>query len=53
MKPRYESTSDPFGWMSAWLGAEDNQVAPQEKEVTDYLINVLDTNVNEDNLLDF
>lgn len=52
-KQRYESTTDPFGWMSAWLSAEDTQVAPQEKEVTDYLINVLDTNVNEDNLLDF
>lgn len=52
-KQRYEATTDPFGWMSAWLGGEDTQVAPQEKEVTDYLINVLDTNVNEDNLLDF
>ena len=51
-KQRYENTTDPFGWMSSWLGSEDQQVAPQEKEVTDYLINVLDTNVNEANLLE-
>ena len=52
MKQRYAATTDPFGWMSAWLGAEDQQTAPQEKEVTSYLINILDTNVNEENLLD-
>jgi ribonucleoside-diphosphate reductase beta chain len=52
-KQRYECTTNPFKWISAWLSAEDSQSAPQEKEVTDYLINVLDTNVNEQNLLDF
>lgn len=49
---RYEHNQNPFGWISSWLSAEDEQVAPQEKEVTSYLVNVLDTNVNEDNLLD-
>ncbi len=52
LKPRYENNTDPFGWMSSWLSSEDQQVAPQEKEVVDYLINVLDTNVNEDKLIE-
>ncbi len=52
LKPRYETTTDPFGWMTGWLGSEDAQVAPQEIEITDYLVNVLDTNVNEENLID-
>lgn len=52
-KQRYDCTTDPFTWMSAWLSGEETQVAPQENEITDYLINVLDTNVNEDNILDF
>jgi ribonucleoside-diphosphate reductase beta chain len=49
---RYEATVSPFGWMSTWLSSDDSQVAPQEKEVTDYLLNVMDTRVNESNLLD-
>lgn len=52
-KPRYECTTDPFGWMSSWLSSEDTQVAPQEKEITDYLVNVLDTNVDEGKIIDF
>jgi ribonucleotide reductase beta subunit family protein with ferritin-like domain len=51
-KPRYDCTVDPFGWIGSWLGGEDRQDAPQEKEITDYLIGVLDMNVNEDNLIE-
>lgn len=51
-KARYETTTDPFGWISSWLSVEDEQKAPQEIELTSYLVNVLDTNIDEDNLLD-
>lgn len=52
-KARYQHTIDPLaGWMSSWLSSEDQQVAPQEKEITDYLINSLDTNVDESKLID-
>lgn len=51
-KQRYEHTTNPFGWLGAWLGAEDHQTAPQEAEVTEYLINVLDTSVDESKLIE-
>lgn len=53
LKQRYQHNDNPFTWLSSWLDAESNQTAPQEKEITDYVINALDTNVNDDNLLDF
>lgn len=53
LKPKYDTNADPFGWMTTWLSAEDTQAAPQEKDLTDYLINVLDTTVDEGNLIDF
>lgn len=52
LKPRYDGTANPFGWIGSWLDAEDAQVAPQEQDVTSYLVNILDTAVNEDNLID-
>jgi ribonucleoside-diphosphate reductase beta chain len=53
LEKRYAGNTDPFGWMSSWLGSEDVQAAPQEKELVDYLIGALNTTVNEDNLIDF
>jgi ribonucleoside-diphosphate reductase beta chain len=53
LKERYQHKDNPFSWLSSWLDAESNQTAPQEKDLTDYAINALDTSVNEDNLLDF
>jgi len=52
LKSRYDANVNPFGWITTWLSSEDEQVAPQEKEVTSYLVNVLDTNVNEENLIE-
>lgn len=52
-KPRYEGQQNPFGWLSSWLSTEDYQVAPQEQEITDYLIGAINSDVDDSNLIDF
>lgn len=53
LKQRYKHTENPFSWLSNWLDSEANQVAPQEREITDYAINSLNTKINEANLINF
>lgn len=45
-------TSNPVPWINNWLSSDHVQVAPQETEITSYLINAVDSNVNEDDLDD-
>jgi ribonucleoside-diphosphate reductase beta chain len=52
-KPRYDGQQNPFGWLSSWLSTEDYQVAPQEQEITDYLIGAINADVDDSNLIDF
>ena len=48
IKPIFEQTSNPLPWMNHWLDNDNVQVAPQETEITSYLVSAIDNTINED-----
>ena len=46
----FEVKTNPIKWLNRWLDSSDVQVAPQETEISSYLIGALDTEVNADEL---
>ena len=44
----YEVTSDPLPWTQKWISGGDVQVAPQETEITSYVIGGVKQDVTED-----
>ncbi|MCD1124561.1 ribonucleotide-diphosphate reductase subunit beta [Jinshanibacter sp. LJY008] len=49
----FETRSNPIPWINAWLVSDNVQVAPQEVEVSSYLVGQIDSEVNADDLSDF
>ncbi|WP_395754937.1 class Ia ribonucleoside-diphosphate reductase subunit beta [Edwardsiella ictaluri] len=49
----FETRSNPIPWINAWLVSDNVQVAPQEVEVSSYLVGQIDAEVNADDLSDF
>jgi ribonucleoside-diphosphate reductase beta chain len=49
----YPELSNPLPWMKSWLESDAVQVAPQEVEISSYLIGQIDASVNSDAFLDF
>ncbi len=49
----YEVTSNPLPWMKNWLESDAVQVAPQEVEVSSYLVGQIDATINTHELCDF
>lgn len=49
----YEEQSNPLPWMKNWLESDAVQVAPQEVEVSSYLVGQIDSAVDSDEFLDF
>ena len=47
------SRQNPIPWINAWLSSDNVQVAPQEVEISSYLIGQIDAEVNLDDLDDF
>lgn len=45
--------SNPIPWINSWLVSDNVQVAPQEVEVSSYLVGQIDAEVNSDDLSDF
>lgn len=45
--------SNPIPWINAWLVSDNVQVAPQEVEVSSYLVGQIDSEVNTDDLSQF
>ncbi len=45
--------SNPIPWINAWLVSDNVQVAPQEVEVSSYLVGQIDSEINADDLSDF
>lgn len=52
-KKRYENDVNPFTWINKWFDSDDEQVAPQEKEIVSYLIGNMEMTITEDKLIDF
>ena len=44
----YKGGSDPLPWMQKWISGEDVQVAPQETEITSYVVGGVKKDVNKD-----
>ena len=53
LKLPFEGRSNPIPWINAWLVSDNVQVAPQEVEVSSYLVGQIDSDVNTDDLSDF
>ena len=49
----FETRSNPIPWINAWLVSDNVQVAPQEVEVSSYLVGQIDSEINADDLSDF
>lgn len=48
-----EITQNPIPWINAWLSSDNVQVAPQEVEVSSYLVGQIDAEVDAEDLGDF
>ena len=44
---------NPIPWINAWLSSDNVQVAPQEVEVSSYLVGQIDSQMSQDDLGDF
>ncbi len=53
LKMAFQSRSNPIPWINAWLVSDNVQVAPQEVEVSSYLVGQIDSEVNTDDLSSF
>lgn len=54
LQPGFDgATTNPIPWINAWLSSDNVQVAPQEVEISSYLIGQIDSEVNADDLRDF
>ncbi|MCL1050494.1 ribonucleotide-diphosphate reductase subunit beta [Shewanella abyssi] len=49
----YAEQTNPLPWMKNWLESDAVQVAPQEVEVSSYLVGQIDASIDEDEFLDF
>ncbi|ELP6119149.1 TPA: ribonucleotide-diphosphate reductase subunit beta [Vibrio vulnificus] len=52
LEPPYEERSNPIPWMNAWLSSDNVQVAPQEAEISSYLVGQVENDVNKDSFND-
>jgi ribonucleoside-diphosphate reductase beta chain len=44
--PIFENRSNPLPWMNNWLVSDNVQVAPQESEISSYLVGQVDSKVD-------
>lgn len=47
------TTPNPLHWISSWLSSDNVQVAPQETEITSYLVGQIDSDLSDLELDDF
>ncbi|QCU90803.1 class Ia ribonucleoside-diphosphate reductase subunit beta [Thiomicrorhabdus sediminis] len=52
-EPIFETKSNPLPWMNNWLVSDNVQVAPQESEISSYLVGQVDSKVDRDDFSDF
>ena len=49
----FDTKSNPIPWINTWLSSDNVQVAPQETEITTYLVGQIDSDLDDVNLDDF
>ena len=50
---QYSITSNPIPWINSWLVSDNVQVAPQEAEISSYLVGQIDSQVEASDFGDF
>ncbi len=45
-EPAFDTMRNPLPWMNAWLVSDNVQVAPQEAEISSYLVGAIDSEVS-------
>jgi len=53
LNPIFENKSNPLPWMNNWLVSYNVQVAPQESEISSYLVGQVDSSVDTSDFNDF
>ncbi|MDA3807343.1 MAG: ribonucleotide-diphosphate reductase subunit beta [Thiomicrorhabdus sp.] len=53
LEPIFEIRSNPLPWMNNWLVSDNVQVAPQESEISSYLVGQIDSKVELSDFDDF
>ncbi len=53
LKPVFSTTQNPIPWINAWLVSDNVQVAPQESEISSYLVGQIDNEVDGSDFGDF
>lgn len=53
MKPMFSTTQNPIPWINTWLVSDNVQVAPQETEISSYLVGQIDNEVDSAEFGDF
>lgn len=53
LPPQFENNSNPIPWISSWLVSDNVQVAPQETEISSYLVGQIDSQVDASDFGDF
>ncbi|MPW35655.1 class Ia ribonucleoside-diphosphate reductase subunit beta [Vibrio sp. B1Z05] len=48
-----DATNNPIPWINAWLSSDNVQVAPQEAEISSYLVGQIDNEVSADDFENF
>ena len=48
LEPIFGERQNPLPWMNAWLVSDNVQVAPQESEISSYLVGQIDNEVGDD-----
>lgn len=49
----FDTKSNPIPWINTWLSSDNVQVAPQETEITTYLVGQIDSDLDDVDLGDF
>ncbi|WP_194755573.1 class Ia ribonucleoside-diphosphate reductase subunit beta [Aliidiomarina indica] len=52
-EPEYDQKNNPLPWMNKYLVSDNVQVAPQEAEISSYLVGQIDSQVSVDDFGDF
>ncbi len=53
LEPIFDIRSNPLPWMNNWLVSDNVQVAPQESEISSYLVGQIDSKVEQSDFDDF
>ncbi len=48
LEPIFDDRANPLPWINHWLDSDNVQVAPQETEITSYLVSAIDSNMDVD-----